>query len=557
MILLDPPNEVLLEDLILAYRKVKVDCYFESGHLTAVGFSKYEENLINNLESLKERLKQPNFITFETSYALIIKSIEGIKNEHISQNKVYFSDSKESWKHFTLKNIWFRIIGQLPVDFHIISSLWIDKVGSFLEENLSNNSYGCRLKRKAQDNGVFVDKSNFNHSRVDRMDVGHFRPYFYDYKSWQSRGLEEAEKELSKGKDVIVITSDIKTFYHSVDVQFLLSPNFLEFLKVSYSIEQRILTELLVRLIHNWSMELYADQSVPKYLKRNNHCGIPVGLAASKVIANLLLAYFDYKIEKDLGVIHYGRYVDDIFLVLPDTKQIKSPEEFWVFCANRIPEITIRGESVFFDITYGEKSIVEFGNGKDKLFLLEGSSGKSFLKTIKEALDENSSEWRMMPEPESDLEELTKQMTKASSNSEEPVNSLRKSDGVSIQRLKFAIKLRLFESAVELLPKAVWVKGLKEFFQIVVDFVLVPEKLDTYTKYHQRILKLAIRANMPEVANRFWDSIDESWKRLKEKAIEFDKIAESNLIDRAYDYNNELLKEAILMSLNPNQKHYE
>src|SRR5690606_40466341 len=59
---------------------------------------------------------------------------------------------------------------------------------------------------------------------------------------------------------------------------------------------------------------------------------------------------------------------------------------------------------------------------------------------------------------------------------------------------------RSFESAVDLLPRSAWTNELKEFFQLVYDFILLPEKLDTYTKYHPRILKLAIKANWPEEA---------------------------------------------------------
>jgi Reverse transcriptase (RNA-dependent DNA polymerase). len=555
-----PPN-ISLEDLIISYRKAKVNCFFEIGQLTALKFSQYEQKLLENLENLRDPIRGPALDFAEAGYAVILKNIEFANRHDDTGNnqgtKTYFSNAEQAWTHTDLGGVWFRIIGQLPVDLHVISSLWIEKVGCHLEEKITNNSYGCRLKRKSQSEGNFVSDSSGDSNRIDPLDLGHFRPYFQDYKNWQARGLEEAKKAISNGKDIIVITTDVKKFYHSIDAHFLLSAGFLEFLQVEYSPDQKAITQVLVSIIDTWSKKTFADPFVPEDLKRNNHCGIPVGLAASKVIANLLLAFFDSRIEEELGAIHFSRYVDDIIIVLPDNKRIKSAKDFWQFCSKRISEFKIDGNKVYFDTSYAHNSIIEFGNGKDKLFVLEGTSGQTFLETIKKSLDENSSEWRMMPEPDTDLEELNKQMTAATSFKEENVNSLRKSDGVSIQRLKFALKLRLFESAVDLLPRSAWTNELKEFFQLVYDFILLPEKLDTYTKYHPRILKLAIKANWPEEASRIWDRIENAWDKLSDKAKQKGLVKDVSLISMARDYNRQLLTEAIYMSVSPDRNSYE
>ncbi|HBM7894262.1 TPA: hypothetical protein L0H18_003551, partial [Acinetobacter baumannii] len=38
-----------IEDLLVAYRKAKADCFFENTFPTAVKFAEYEQNLLTNL----------------------------------------------------------------------------------------------------------------------------------------------------------------------------------------------------------------------------------------------------------------------------------------------------------------------------------------------------------------------------------------------------------------------------------------------------------------------------------------------------------------------------
>ncbi len=552
-------SSLKFEDLVIAYRKAKVDMYYESGHLTALKFAKHEENITANLNSFLSKLQSngKKFLTddFVGDHAYIVKKIK-VKPEIIDK-KVFFSKSQRNWNSISFSEITFRIIGQHSVELHILSSLWIDKVGAMLEAKVSNNSFGCRLKRRFQKNGRFSDLENTDNNEIEKMELGHFRPYIVDYKRWQSNGIQEIESALREQKKVVAITADIKGFYHNIDPSFLLNDKFLDFAECNYNSEQKDLTRKLVTALQTWSNDVFKDDSLPSNLKCNDsHCGVPVGLAASKVIANLLLIYLDKKIESELEPIYYGRYVDDIFLVLQDTESITNSEQFWSFVSARISDIKESHSNDFIDagkvvgrelvVPYALNSKILFGAEKEKLFILEGTSGETFIKTLKKELEQNSSEWRMLPESESELDSLAQEMAKPSSDHEEDVTGLRKSDGVSIQRLNFALRLRNFESVVELLPKDIWKTGVDEFFRITKDFVLIPENLAVYVKYHPRIIRLAIRADEPEIASKIWDKIEENWRLLKSKVGELDKVN----LEKAHTYNTELLKEAIYSSLN-------
>ena len=53
-------------------------------------------------------------------------------------------------------------------------------------------------------------------------------------------------------------------------------------------------------------------------------CGLPIGNLTSQVFANFYLNALDHFIKKDLGIRHFGRYVDDFIIVHEDKELLKS-----------------------------------------------------------------------------------------------------------------------------------------------------------------------------------------------------------------------------------------
>lgn len=561
-----PDLNLSLDDLLIAYRKAKADAYYENGHNMALHFAEYELDLFKNLNSLLHKISpsrspRPNRIKwynnggFVGSFAFILKAANTNKvNSGNNDGFVFYSNTDRHWKNMESMDVDYRIIGQHSVDFHIISSLWIDRIGLKLEEIVSENSYGCRLKRPGQSNEEFIpNKESSQNTSSDKFQLGHFRPYYNDYKRWQTNGISSIRDAIKDGKKVVAITTDLKKFYHRINPEFLLNPFFLsEFGLDEYLPDELHLTEIMVSAIKAWSDLIIDDSLVPEEFKVNGHCGVPLGLGASKVIANVLLAFLDREIETELTPIYYGRYVDDIFLIIEDNGKINSKDDFWKLLSKRIdyivPKIWLGDDDLLdgpeFKIPYAENSVIQFGGGKEKLFLLEGTSGESFIETLQDSLDENSSEWKMLPDCEEDLSALTREMAKASADLEEPVNGLRKADGISIQRLKFALHLRNFEAIVGLIPKSIWKKALFKFFSLSENFIISPDRIGTYSKYYPRLIRLAVMADEPLVAIDIWDRINASWKELELKNKEGRRI-----LKKAQLFSQELLKEAIYSSI--------
>lgn len=53
-------------------------------------------------------------------------------------------------------------------------------------------------------------------------------------------------------------------------------------------------------------------------------CGLPIGNLTSQLFSNIYLTPFDNYVKRELGIKHYGRYVDDFFLVHEDKEVLKA-----------------------------------------------------------------------------------------------------------------------------------------------------------------------------------------------------------------------------------------
>src|ERR1041385_1745978 len=120
------PEFIDLESLYIAYRKAKVDAFYERDHVTAVAFSEFENNLRQNLTRLLERLTAPKSdwmfdLSFVGSYTYIPKEIRPKTSDLKSQTaKLIDSDPDSAWRKSCGRagaKAEFRIVGRHPVEF--------------------------------------------------------------------------------------------------------------------------------------------------------------------------------------------------------------------------------------------------------------------------------------------------------------------------------------------------------------------------------------------------------------------------------------------------------
>ncbi|WP_316809221.1 RNA-directed DNA polymerase [Pedobacter agri] len=497
----------ILNDLVIAYKKAKSELFHEKLQVAGLELPDYEANLYNNLNNLLIKLNSGKFDFVESdgfnptpNFYPIVKRLYLNAKTVDESSIVYYSSIKSRWdnRFFSIEKADFRVISNLSIDFHILSSLWIDKVAYAFEQALSPSSYGSRLNK--------ISENATTHGL-------HFKPYIQGYRKWQKNGLDIIRENLERNDETIALTADIKSFYHHINCSFLLSEDFFKSFAIGRNLskEQVYLNKLIVKAIQFWSKSVFNSLSeiTREPFAEQKHIGIPIGLAASKVIANLVLKEFDDAVEQELMPLYYGRYVDDIFIVSQKTKKINKRTDLWLYISKHIERLyfdTSSSESTF-KLLLSKETQIAFNNEKERIFFLDKECGVAIVNEIEKELNENSSEWRLLPDAKEDLEKFSDEVIKASSDSTEAPNSLRKSDGISIQRLKYALFLRNAEEMILTHPYGYWKKGVDELFRATANFVVDPEIMHNYLPYLVKILRIAIFNGDLVNTKRIWESI--------------------------------------------------
>lgn len=241
-----------LGDLILAYRKAKADLFYERDHVGAIKFSLYENDLLANLQRLHARLcaNKPDWMTDAAivgDFAYIPKScdLKPDTDGRIDSKLVTItSDPVDAWRSSKPRDSYqptFRMIGDHPVDYHVISALWILQVGYLFDTALSGDAYGSRLRRD-------------NDGTINPVCIGSFKPYSFAFRSWRDGGLKAAVKEVDrKGGRAVAITADLRKFYHQTSPNYLLDSSWLEMAGVTLTKAQRRFTRQFIASMHFWA----------------------------------------------------------------------------------------------------------------------------------------------------------------------------------------------------------------------------------------------------------------------------------------------------------------
>jgi len=502
--------DLSLEDMVVAYRKAKADCFFENTFPAAIKFAEYEQDLYSNLEKLFLKLTENKGFAEDDEligeYRLLPKKLTLESKKRKSHGHIHFSSTERAFDDLINNNKLipeFRIVADFPVDAHIISALWINTLGYKFDASLDESCYGARLKRIKNDESL--DKNAEKPFHISA--VGSFNPYFQPYQNWRNDGLNAIRGELDKERDVIAASLDLKTYYHSIDPMALTSNELHRELGLSLSDEELAFTEELASFMKKWAdgASKFAEDLIQQSSKSKKvPGGLVIGLTASRIFSNVLLSKWDRLIKEKLSPIHYGRYVDDMFIVMHDTKCVKNTHDFMRLLQERIgceylfqvDQKVKNKESSLWQIHQGEAlqrdSKIELHSNKQKLFILHGQAGLDLLDSIEKEISELSSEHRLMPSPDRLDDSTAARVLSAAATVGEEADTLRRADGLTIRRLSWSLQLRHVESLARDLPPREWETQRKEFYQFAQNHILRPDNLFEHFVYLPRLLGFAI-----------------------------------------------------------------
>ncbi|MFK3771647.1 reverse transcriptase domain-containing protein [Pseudomonas sp. NPDC089406] len=466
---------VSLHDLGLAYRKAKVDLYYSTNPLL-FDIASYEDNLSQNLAHLKDQIeaasedwvKSPAFLG---TWTLAPKEIKVAKVEK-DQSLIFASPEAEWLSAIEAGNpptAVFRLMARCSIDFHVLSSLWMMEVGDLIDKQLSSNVFGGRLRRN-------------RHDEINTWALGSFKPYLRPFREWRDGGIKAMRTALSEKKKVLALTADVSSFYHELSPGFMLDDRFLKLAKIELSGSQSKLNRLFISALLAWAQKTPLGK------------GLPVGLPASAVVANAALIGLDRFIEQEVVPLYYGRYVDDILLVMENASDIKTTEQFWEWIFSRDGgKDLLRKEnaSILFKPDYLKDDRIAFANSKNKLFILAGSPGTALVNAISEQINQRASEWRALPDLPNSPSTVATDLVKATNFAGEQADNLRKTDALTLHRAGFALSLRNYEAFERDLSPEDWQAHRHAFFAAVIEHLLTPVKFFELAQYLPRIIRMA------------------------------------------------------------------
>ena len=357
---------------------------------------------------------------------------------------------------------------------------------------------------------------------------------------------------LNAGKKIISITADVRSFYHELNPGFMIDQDFIKgVLNLEFSAEQSKINRLFISALQAWA--------AVTPLKK----GLPVGLPASAVVANMALVELDRFIEQQVAPLYYGRYVDDILLVMENGARFRSVPETWEWLFSRSDGKLGWGnegkKDIVFRTSYFErnesKSKICFSNSKSKIFMLAGEPGKTLVDAIDHQIHERASEWRAMPRLPRFSGYVGTDLLAVTQSDGETADSLRKADALTMRRAGFAIKLRDLEAYERDLPPDAWREHRQTFFRSFIQHVLVLPQFFDLAVYLPRVICLAnsceefkcLREIMDALV-RVIDNIDKCCKISINSCDESNEPSSEYVLSMFKNYIKSMIRDALISS---------
>lgn len=513
-----------LHDLGIAYRKAKVDLYYSS-NATLSTIADYESNLAENLQALQTQLNSDEEGWFESvsflgGWYLAPKSIKSHEDPAVA-NGLKFSSPVDEWKHLCAlavggdkkPNAEFRLMAHVSLDFHVLSALWMLKVGCRYDQNLTASAYGNRLRRG-------------QNGDVNSLSLGSFMPYLKPFRDWRDKGVEVMQTSLARGKNIAALTADVSSFYHELNPHFMLDEGFNQLFNFELSKDEKKLHRLFINALIAWA------KNTP--LRK----GLPVGLPASAVVANMALIELDQLIEQQVVPLYYGRYVDDILLVMENGADFQSTRALWQWLFDRsdgkLDWVDNEQKEIQFHPEYLGKSLIRFANNKNKVFLLSGETGLTLVDAIAQQIHQRASEWRALPNLPASASQVSTDLVTATQSDGEAADNLRKTDVLTMRRSGFAIKLRDFEAYERDLSPQAWQKHRYAFYRAFIHHVLVLPYFFDLSQYLPRVVRLAVACEDFEQLHQILQALKFICKTVEEHCdVSIKAAPEDDLPDRS------------------------
>lgn len=481
-----------------------------------------EERLDQFFEELAEKLMNDNLEEFIDKVDVISlpKKMQDNKKSDFNIFTNFLPDN------FSVNKIHYFL--DLPIEGHILGVLWILRCGYILDDKLYKNCYSNRINNKILNNlkNYQTDSSTFL-----------FHPYFRNYESWRDNGLDEVTNILNKEQNAIMISIDIKDYYYASRINFNDLKKDMEYAKGKLE-ESKINRSMLQQF--SWDdiddiLNCFVEHVFEAYHKKfsfnlsnnsvNKDSGymIPLGFLPSLIIANWNLQGFDQAILENVHPNYYGRYVDDILIVLPSHE--KSDTHGNQFIEDSSLEdiikkfltpyndpknsiIKIKRNENKKDVSYGIENLpicsldsedkyycydyLEIQGKKFKVYLFNYKESQAMIKKFKKEIAINTSEFKLLHGVKSTFENLEYDLYRM--DYEESINKLKDANNFRLNKFEASkILSRLIDSSKyseDIDKKEITKEILSAFYNDALSYINLWEKIFSYLYINNEISSL-------------------------------------------------------------------
>ncbi len=430
--------EYQYDDFLRTYKKIKNEIYHNKGNL-------YQLKAIADWESTNssndiQRTFMGSFIRRKDSVCYSLTKIEALfdyfcndSNESeeyfkkkINEIDVYLLPKKiensESRTESSIKQNYNSVSDcsivtpkyfiKMPIELHIIETLWLLNIGMHFENKINSNALGNRILLNCdgnpKDNGPI------------------FKPYHSQYKEWRDGGLKAAIKEYDSGNPVDIINLDVSDCFNSIRLNTAIFQ--LEYL----DLKDKKLNTLFIKILQKYT------EKISKYINldiNHNEFILPIGLFSSNTLCNYYLSKIDDEILKNVKPVFYKRYIDDISIVVINNKDGKTINKN-DYLSSLLEGIVEEDNDI---LSYVADSRIKFNPEKTVLYKLspKGSSGqikKYLIETAK-----NSSEFRFVSDDNVDIDRLIESTNEL--NGKDNIHKLRSIDSITTAKYGLSIFL--------------------------------------------------------------------------------------------------------------------
>ena len=281
-----------------------------------------DKHMSEVLESLAQLLEKPDT---ETNKRLIDDWIKQISfyvmpksfTSNSEKNELFICAESNEEKEVNKVNFFI----DMPIELHLLETLWTVLIGKLVFEKklVSEKNYGNAiddyvLYNKQED---FLESINFSKNKL-------FKIYFPQYCNWKNDAIETVSMLNHRKRSQMLFSLDVKSFYYSVVWKFDLLDDKMGDDK-RYK-ELNFLNRIIQRIFERYTMLINDYRIIEQDIEKEEYI-LPIGLFSSMLLANVYMLELDNDISANPNVLYYGRYVDDIIIVVDVTDDEKSISE--------------------------------------------------------------------------------------------------------------------------------------------------------------------------------------------------------------------------------------